>query len=195
VNWAALTKDLTLYAFSLCKDRDMAEDVAQEALRRMIDTTSAWDPEVEPDPRRYALNCAKSIVWNERHSAAARKNVPLDPSGPDEEPDESLHPADPGAADEGRLGEVDLLTRRLAFVRRDRSGDPEALTLLDLTIEGLDAPADLAARSGLSYEAVVAARKRLRRAGQAAVEAIPDDDDVPARGGDEDDRDSAEEVA
>jgi DNA-directed RNA polymerase specialized sigma24 family protein len=197
VDWSTFRKTLVAFAYSLCRNRAMADDLAQEAVRRLLAAATEWDAGAEPDPLRFAMGAVKSILWGERTSDYARKSVPLDPSAKNEPPDESLHPPDPRALTEDRFADLDLFSRRLAFARNHLAAkaDAEALEMLELAIAGVDAPADILARTGRPLEAlkdVLAARKRLQRAAEAAAQAIPDDPPSSPDTSDESDHDSME---
>jgi DNA-directed RNA polymerase specialized sigma24 family protein len=190
-DWASFRKQLVAFAFSRCRRHDEAQDLAQEAMRRLIEPTTTWDPAAE-DAASFARTVITSRLANERTSAEARTTIPLDPSGKKEPPDESLHPPDPRALTEDRFAELDLSARRLAFVRNRLTLDAKALEMLAFTIAGDDAPADIRAKTGYSDEVIAAARKRLDRALEAAVRAIPDDPPSTPDAGDESEADSQE---
>jgi DNA-directed RNA polymerase specialized sigma24 family protein len=192
VDWAALRKRLVLFAYGRCKDRAMASDLAQEALRRLWEPTTSWDPAAEPDPLKYAMSTVNSILWGERVSARA-KDVPLDASGPDEPRDESLEPPDPNGMTEDRFANADLAARRVHLLRTRLAEDPRALAVLELTVAGHDAPSTMSTTSGLSYEDVIAARKRLQRAAAGVARDLPDEE--PPSRPDVEDEDAEKEVA
>ncbi len=196
IDWASFRKQLVAFAFSRCRKRDEAQDLAQEAMRRLIEPTTTWDPATQ-DAATFARTVITSRLANERTSAEARTTIPLDPSAKNEPPDESLHAPDPRALTEGRFADVDLFSRRLAFARNHLAAkaDAEALEMLELAIDGVDAPADILARTGRPLDAlkdVLAARKRLQRAVEAATQAIPDDPPSTPDASDESGQDSQE---
>ncbi|HEY2514619.1 MAG TPA: sigma factor [Polyangiaceae bacterium] len=190
VNWIAFRFTLANYAFGRCHDRKMADDLAQEAIRRLWEPTSAWDPSVEPDLLAYAMGTVNSILWGERTRAEA-KNVPLDTSGADG----AFEPADPRGMTEERLADVDLAARRLNLLRTRLAHDPEAMQIVELTLEGLDTPFDQRTRMGLSEAEILAARKRVQRAAAAVARDVPDEDPPSRPGSEESGEDDEKEVA
>jgi hypothetical protein len=199
LDWRVLGKQVTRYAVYRCKGREMARDLAAEAIRRVLDpATTLWDPATTPNPARLLMSVVNGLLRNEVTSARARRTVGMTVrarSG-DEANDEVVRErvlVDPRPLPDEALADADLYARRLALLRERLAHQERALRVLDWMLGGHETPAALGAVSGWSPETVVAARRMVQRHAAEVARDLPDDvpEAAPADAG----ADDEEEVA
>ena len=201
LDWDRILKELTRFAIHRCGRKEMGEDLAQEAIRRLIDApTSLWDPAREPDPSRLLASTVNGLLRNDRTSARAQRDVPMTTRGRtgDEANDAVTRErviADPRAFSAEQHAEADLLTRRMALLEARLADAPDALQVLAWTAEGHDTPADLCAVSGWTLERVIAARRRVQRHAAQVARDLEEAPEGAERSGDERAAGGEEEVA
>ena len=198
IEWGKVYAQLHRFALNRCKRKEMAQDLAQEAVRRVIDSTiSPWDPAKEPDPARLLMSIVNSLLANDRTSARATRNVPMTDTGrsgdeANRKVTRNLEFKDERAFSEETFTTNDLFARRLALLETRLADKPFALQVLAWMTEGHDTPAAICAVSGKTLEQVIAVRKLIHR---QAEQVARDLDDEPAAEENDDDAPDSEEVA
>ncbi len=177
-NWARIRLELLRFAVPRCKSRELAEDLVQDAMIKVMSADSSYDPAKHPSLPRYLMGAIKFALNDERRSARARKTVAISRKRPeDDDVREGDHLPSPNAFSEDVAIRVDLFTRRMTRLRELLAKDSLALKVLDLTITGVDTPAERAAASRESFEAIEAARRRMQHHAAIVAREIADDDD------------------
>jgi DNA-directed RNA polymerase specialized sigma24 family protein len=159
-DWDATYARLRAFASSRCRSNALGEDLAQEALARIYAPDCTWDPAKEPNLLRSLMSTVNSLLANQRTSAAAQRNVSMQSPKASRAVERARDAAAP--ADEA-LAREQLHSRRLALLRARLADDADALRTLDLALEGVDAPQEIASAMGRPLKAVAAARLRVQR--------------------------------
>jgi hypothetical protein len=196
-DWGEIHARLLAFATFRCRpDGALARDLVQGAITSVYAHDSKWNPEKDPDLLRYLMSVVNSQLANERARASATRTSSM--SAP-----RTLSAAhrvgDAQAFSEEKAEEHDLLHRRMTLLRERLAGDPEALRLVELLLEGVDSPTELRRLTGWSAEVVLAARRRMLRCAAGVARAIgaPEDgpDTLAAEDDDGGEDDDEEEVA
>jgi DNA-directed RNA polymerase specialized sigma24 family protein len=187
-DWERTRVELLRFAISQCKSRELADDLVQDAIIRVMSADSTWNPATHPKLSRYLMGRIKFDLSTARRSAYARKTVALSrSSGSNEDGEDAPREGDDIAAtnafSEDVAERVDLFTRRMTKLREELAKNKAglALELLDLTVEGVDTPAERAARTGKSFEAIEAARRQMQHHAARVAQMIGDDESPAAR--------------
>jgi hypothetical protein len=160
VDWSRIHARLLAFAFARCRSRERAEDLAQGAIRCVLDPAYAeWDPQAQPNLVRFLGSIVNRNLWNERQSARSKRDVALDDESSARLPDARGF-SETAAADRDRCARGIALLR----VRLQTKNDALALAVLDAVIDGAETPAAIAAELGRSVDEIVFARRRLHRA-------------------------------
>lgn len=179
--WGDLRLELLRFAMPRCKSRELAEDLVQDAIIKVMTGDSSFDPSQHPSVARYMMGAIKFALADERKSARARKTVALSRGrSDDDDVREGDHLQATNAFSEDVAVKVDLFTRRITELRGRLARDAVALALLDLTIAGVDTPAERAAATGYTFEAIEAARRRMQHHAAAVAREISGDDPIDA---------------
>lgn len=178
--WGDLRVELLRFAMPRCKSRELAEDLVQDAIIKVMTGDSSFDPSQHPSVARYMMGAIKFALGDERKSARARKTVALSRGRPDDDMREGDHLQATNAFSEDVAVKVDLFTRRMTELRVRLARDAIALALLDLTIAGVDTPAERSAATGYTFEAIEAARRRMQHHAAAVARDISGDDAIDA---------------
>ncbi len=188
--WKKLRKQLLTFAVYRSRSSELGEDLVQRAMEKLLDPRrSSWDPAKQPVLARHLMSVVNSELQNERTSARARRDVPLD-----KDPEDKDDLRDERAFSEDRAVEMDLHARRLGMLRKRLERNAFALELLALTLDGRETPAALATATGRTIDEVIVTRRlMLRHAADVAHEL--GGDDARDEGQDDEDDAEAEEVA
>jgi hypothetical protein len=146
------------YAFNRTRDGARAEDVAQEAIKRMLEGKgfTRWDPSGKA-LLPHLFDIVDSIVGNENTRASRRREVASDP-----ERDENKRDSDANIEARAVRAEEDDLTQRLADrVMARVEKDPVIPGMLAAEQEGIDGAAEQAERLGCTVKDIRRARERL----------------------------------
>ncbi len=186
--WDKTYPRLRAFAAGRCRSDAMGADLVNEALARIYAPDCAWDPAKEPSVERYLMSVVNSLRINEITSAAVQRNVHID---------KVRHAAERVRDDAAPVDEVlsreQIYTRRITLLRARLAEDANALRVLELALEGIDALADIVVATGWTPKVVAAARLRMQRNAAAVAREIGGDDEIALPR--EDDEDDEEEVA
>ena len=181
-DWEQIGKRLTLFAHRRLwsigvDDVALAQDLAQEAISRLFDPNYAgWDQARQPVLLEFLGSVVNGLISNLRKKRRRRgAHLPLEGPG-------RPHLACECAGAETRVSQADELTRIWALLQQELQGDPLAVQVLELTIEGCERPRHQAAALGVDVERIYQARRRLRRCIEGARAALRHDEE-PATGG------------
>ena len=163
LDWADIFRRLTLFAFRRRQLRGVAgsladaEDLAAEAIRRLIDSDFAeWDREREPDLLRHLGSIVNGLLSNEMR--AARTKVENSLSDPAVSRSAEQTPAPENGSDDS-----DESRRVLSLLEARIAGDELAKKILVLEEQGITKAAAQAAHLKKSTAIVYKARRRLAR--------------------------------
>ena len=163
VDWADIFRRLVLFAFRRRQVRGItgsladAEDIAAEAIRRLLDSDYAgWDPNLEPDLLRHLGSTVNGLISNE--SRGARLKVERSLSDPS-----VFRSAERIAASGDKMDETDECQRALRLLEARVAGDELMKGLLSLENGGVTKPAMQATQLRVSVDVVYKARRRLAR--------------------------------
>jgi DNA-directed RNA polymerase specialized sigma24 family protein len=186
-DWRRLRKQLVGFAVYRCKNKELAEELVQRAMEKLLDPRrSSWVPAKEPVLARHLMSLVNTAYANERTSARARRDVPLD-----DDPNDEDELRDERAFSEDRAAEMDMNARRLKMLCARFEGEEIPAKLLGHMLDGLETPAALATAMRMTVDEVVVVRRRiLRHAADIAHELRGGDDDDAD---DDDDRDDEDE--
>ncbi len=134
-----------------------AEDLAAEAIRRLIDSDFAdWNREQEPDLLRHLGSTINGLLSNELRGARVKVEQSLsDPS--------INQAAEQTAAPDAGIDEVDESRRMLSLLEARIAKDELARKLLALEGKGITKPVKQAAQLKTSISTIYKARRRLAR--------------------------------
>jgi hypothetical protein len=163
VDWADIFRRLVLFAFKRRQGRGIAgsradaEDIAAEAIRRLLDSEYAgWDPKLEPDLLRYLGSTVNGLISNESRSARLKVERSLsDPS--------VFRSAERVTASGDKMEEGDECQRALQLLEVRVADDELMKRLLSLENGGVSKPATQASQLKVSVEVIYRARRRLAR--------------------------------
>jgi DNA-directed RNA polymerase specialized sigma24 family protein len=152
-DWASVMARLHRYGRSRGATDANAQDAAQAAVTQLLEGRTAWNPAEGPDLLLHLMRAVRTLLKDARQSAQSRYETPA----VDIDRKAAPPPGEPVVAREAR--ESDALARLRHALREDA----EALTVLDLTVEGVEKPAEQAARLGIPVGKVYDARDRIGR--------------------------------
>jgi DNA-directed RNA polymerase specialized sigma24 family protein len=163
VDWADIFRRLVLFAFKRRQGRGItgsladAEDIAAEAIRRLLDSEYAgWDPKLEPDLLRHLGSTVNGLISNESRSARLKVERSLsDPS--------VFRSAERVTASGDKVEEGDECQRALQLLEVRVADDELMKRLLSLENGGVTKPATQATQLKVSVEVIYRARRRLAR--------------------------------
>jgi hypothetical protein len=167
VDWADIFRRLVLFAFRRRQVRGIsgsladAEDIAAEAIRRLLDSDyAAWDPKLEPDLLRHLGSTVNGLISNESRSARLKVESSIsDPS--------VFRSAEKVTASGDGIEQGDECQRALRLLEARVADDELMKRLLSLENGGVTKPATQATQLRVSVEVVYKARRRLARHRQA----------------------------
>ena len=167
LDWADIFRRLVLFAFRRGQLRGAAgsladaEDMAAEAIRRLLDSDYAdWDAGREPDLLRYLGSTVNGLISNT--SRAARLRVERSLSDPS-----ILQSAERTMTSSAKNDEVEECQRARLLLDRRVADDELMRGLLALENEGITKPAMQATRLELAISVIYKARRRLTRLREA----------------------------
>lgn len=139
--------------------RQLAMDIASEAVCKTVADERKWNPDVTPDPIDFLLSTIKSIVDNRRKSSENKKQLVSA-----DEPD-FVELSSYAASPHGAAVANDFFCGLICEV-----GDDEVCAkMVDLFERGYK-PDEIAAELGLSVTEIYAAKKRLKRKAEAYLQ-------------------------
>jgi|HubBroStandDraft_2_1064218.scaffolds.fasta_scaffold585715_1 hypothetical protein len=165
VDWADARVKLFAAALKVTHSKARSQELADRVILLCFDPEGKpWNPNAQPDVRKHALYVLKNVLSSDRKKYLVRthpKNTAtvelllprtLDPS-------ERLEQAQRSARD-----------ARVMAATRARLSEPLDGELLGLSLDGIDKPAEQAARLGRPIEDIRRARERVKYALRAAIE-------------------------
>jgi DNA-directed RNA polymerase specialized sigma24 family protein len=152
-----------------------ADDLSQQAIKRVLAFESEWDPETQPVLLSYLMGVARMLLF--KHRREQKRLVAHDPHDDEDESPSQL--ADGRAHGEAHMAAMDLYERRIALLRERllRRESDDAVRLLELKLQGIDKPAELVASTGWTAAAVTRALDRFDRAAQEVAQDLAGDED------------------
>jgi len=161
-DWEEIHARLVKFLLGRKATEVMAEDIAQQAIERVFACDSEWDPERYPVLLTYLIGVARMLLFKERR--AAKRFVTHDHHA-EEDGDPLDEHRDERALGPDRIAETDLHARRLALLRTRLAArdDDEAIRVLELHIDGVERPAEIATATGWPVGKVNRARDRMQR--------------------------------
>jgi DNA-directed RNA polymerase specialized sigma24 family protein len=179
-DWEKIILDLTLYA----SDRLMAlkfakvklplaqepSDYAKEAVKLLFDEKRIWNPDTDPDLLNFLkYSVVKSLIYNERTSAAVKKRVEarVQPKG-NEDTDEDLDFSDIVASKDPTVDSILIEQQTLENIRFALRDDDEAMLVFEELIKS-NKPREIADDLGITIEEVRNILKRIRRKATGAI--------------------------
>jgi hypothetical protein len=163
LDWADIFRRLVLFAFKRRQFLGLpgsladAEDVAAEAVRRLLDSDyAAWDSDGEPDLLRHLGSTVNGLISNE--SRAARLRVERSLSDP-----MVFRSAEKTAAPGHEIEAIDEGRQALRLLETRVAGDELLGKLVALEKEGVTRPSAQAARLEVAVAEIYKARRRLAR--------------------------------
>ncbi len=154
VDWRDVLKRLVRFARARGASPVDALDLAQAAASLVLSGERRWDPSSTTSFERFMLGVVASLMSHAKERAA---RVPEVPGGVPDDAPAPISDRLPAPEREARYAAA------LARLRAALEGDAIALAVVDLTSEGVDKPAELAARLGAKVELVYDARDRIAR--------------------------------
>jgi hypothetical protein len=163
VDWGNIFRRLVLFAFRRRQVRGItgsladAEDIAAEAVRRLLDSDYAgWDPNLEPDLLRHLGSTVNGLISNE--SRAARLRVERSLSDPS-----VFRSAEEMTVSGDKMEETDECQHALRLLEARVADDELVKGLLFLETGGVTKPAMQATQLRVSVDVIYKARRRLAR--------------------------------
>jgi hypothetical protein len=181
VNWSVVYPRVFAFALSRTKSKARAEDLTQDAIRRVYDHEQApWNPVTAPDVVPILFGLVRRALSDERGSGRVHHEITVMSKSHDVRVTRAVSQiASAIPTPESALATHDLLARRMAALRARAAADPLVLSLLSLTEDGVDTAADQAASLSAPIEDIRRARRRLFDHVAAVACALPDEDDAP----------------
>jgi hypothetical protein len=174
-DWGTIQAKLTAFAHRRVQKRSwhLAQDLAQTAIGDLIARPQSWDPEKEPLLKHLAKRVI-GLAANEWHRKRSSLEVLFGNIGDDDGPD--------ATADGDSLEEV-LDRRRVAARFRARlesalAGDEDAAIVVTSMAEGAETPLAIAKESGLPFERIREARRRIFYQAKLIAEEMSDELDA-----------------
>ena len=159
-DWGAVYSAVVKYAFHRTRRRswELAEDLAQEAIRRVLDPAYVdWDPVKEPAIERHLGSIVNSLVANRTRAASTVRERSFAPAA-------ALwsKPIDARPTPEEALEREALEVRALALLRARVAEDSLAAAIVEIVVHaGVDKPAALAEATGQAVEQIYKAQRRV----------------------------------
>ena len=163
-DWADIFRRLVLFAYRRRQSRGAqgaladAEDLAAEAIRRLLDSNFAdWNRDAEPDLLRHLGSTVNGLLSNELRAARVKVERSLS--------DPTINQmAEQSAAMPGRsIEEVDENRRMLSLLEARVAPDNLVSRLMQLEEKGITKPASQAEQLKVAIDVVYKARRRLAR--------------------------------
>ena len=179
VNWSAVYPRVLAFALSRTKSKARAEDLTQDAIRRVYDHEEApWNPLVAPDVVPILFGLVRRALSDERGSGRVHHEITVLSKAHDVRVTRAVSQvASSAPSPEAALATRDLLSRRLARARERAAADSVVLSLLDSIEIGVDTAAQQVTTLGLPIEEIRRARRRLFDLVAAVARELPDEGD------------------
>jgi DNA-directed RNA polymerase specialized sigma24 family protein len=163
LDWAPILAKLHAYGMARTKSKAQAQDLAQEAVRRLFDVDDiTWNPSLEPDPTRFLISIMTRQISNEKTSG--RRHHELSAQNKKQESAillASERVADGAPSPERAAVARDLAARAMSALEKRIAADASALRVLGLATDGIDTPAEQAEAMGVSKAEILRVRERL----------------------------------
>lgn len=164
-DWSSLLAQLTFFAWKRTHRRswELARDLAQDAIATAF-AHGAWDPAREP-LRKFLFRTVIGLSLNEWRRKRNSLEIAL---GDDETDTVAAHAASP----ESEMLQRQWLHALVTGVEERVRMDAQAITLLQLTLKGIDLAREQVQASELTLEDVRRARRRLFDAADAVAKEL-----------------------
>jgi DNA-directed RNA polymerase specialized sigma24 family protein len=178
-DWGRIHAQLVASAKARTKSPAMAEDLAQEAIRRVLDPNwEPWDPEKEPSLPQFLMRIVSRLVSNERTHSRAHREIVMDREAAEGSRERRVARKAGGVAVDASSPEAQAIARQLYLRRIDRlhadvAEDAVTRALVEQAEEGNDKASEQAAATGYSIEKVREGRRRLARHVDRITREIP----------------------
>lgn len=210
-DWRDMAQELERYALSVSRNLrwrtrnpvelpggETIDSIVSKAIEKLFSGDREWDPEKEPDIKKYLRGVIDSLL---NHLAESKENTLLAPAPEPESPDapawESGSQKRDPAADwiiPARLSPLTVLLKQEEAALEDRalgllideSADDEVLIkVLEAKMDGADTPAEISKAKGISIKEVYNASKRLDRKLEKVRQRIAGEHNPPDSGRDD----------
>ncbi len=167
--WLVHRERLVKFAFYRTRSHERADDLTQEAMRRVVDDNwEPWDPTTHPDIVRYMMSIVNRLIANKRTEAATHREIAMSSAEKSSraerraEREADRMPAAQRSPEEAVVA-ADLASRRITMLRARLAerNDTLALLCLERFMQGIDKPAELALALGTTIAEAIKARDRV----------------------------------
>jgi len=153
--WARIHKELLAWGLWRTKNPVRAQDLAQEAIMRVLDARwEPWDPDANPDLLLFLRSIINRNLANEKVTRRRHREIQMDAEDFNAIRDNARTP-------ESIVATHDLADKRMTELRTRLAGDEEALERVDQFEQGVDSAEDQRADSDKEIEIIRNARRRV----------------------------------
>jgi DNA-directed RNA polymerase specialized sigma24 family protein len=174
--WQELRQVVVTYALRLTRNPDRADDLTQEAFKRLV-TTRPWNPATQSSLAKHLMTTVKSLLSHERESKQSEyeEKAVIEQRTIDGDATKSAEQMslDRSESTRSQSSAADQLTD----LREALVGHGLELQLIDLTDQGIDDRQEQARITGAKIQEVYDAWRRIRRTLRRLLAARSDDDD------------------
>jgi DNA-directed RNA polymerase specialized sigma24 family protein len=159
VDWADVFARAVALGRRFLPEQDV-DDVVTEGITRLYEGSATYDPRIDGELAMRVLEVGKPVIRAELRKMGRRESEAFEA----EVRFEARRDAPPGP--EQSLDEAVLRKEKaevLRLLRVDCAGDDGALAVIDCAMRSIERPEDQARITGLSYENVRSAIKRVKR--------------------------------
>jgi DNA-directed RNA polymerase specialized sigma24 family protein len=180
-DWGRMYPELLAFAQARAKSKAVAEDLVQEAMRRVLDAQwEPWDPEKHPNVFDFLTSIINRLLRNDRTSARAHRELVMDREAKKKHREfktamEARKAFDPAPGAEERLGARELLERRTELLRTYVGDNEVAQAVVDQMLLGNDEAGAQADATGYPVARIYEARRRITQLVARVTRELPAD--------------------
>ena len=168
-DWGRIHAELVEFALRRVKGKDRADDLAQEAIRRVLDANwEPWDPVAKPSLLEFLMGIVNRIVSNERSGHRVHRELAMDRTA--EQGTRARRVAAQAekvvsgeASPETRVIAAQLASRRMERLRGEIAEDVPLQKLVAQREDNVTKASEQATAMSCSVEEVYFANRRLNR--------------------------------
>jgi DNA-directed RNA polymerase specialized sigma24 family protein len=178
-DWRRIHAELLAFAIRRTKSRVHAEDLVQEALRRVLDANwEPWDPEKNPSLLHFLTGIVNRNLSNDRTHSRVHRELAMDREAAvgsklRKVADEADEVAVDASLLEDRTIAGELCVRRMDRLRADVASDGVVSAIVEQNVEGVEAPRELVIATGYAIEVIREGQRRLARHVARVTREIP----------------------